>query len=483
VIERCAGVEVVALGQRADVVPGETLPVVLSVKSTVPIRWTAAAAQGTDVKIDAAVAAAGGSSHEMFIAVPKTARLTEPYWLREPHGTGMYVVDDPRLIGRPESPADLPVTFAISLNDQALTISDRIRFASSASDAVGVAGKDAHSAELRDVVIVPAVSLTFDSRVEILQPGSSRKVAVEIVARRPQLAGEVTLELPDGWKASGPQRYSLRDAGASAQVTFEITAPASASTGVVRAHTVIDGFDCHRSEVVVGYAHIPPQLLQPPATVKLVSVEVGTRGHAVGYIAGAGDDVPQALQQLGYTVTELQGNGLQPENLAKLDAIVLGVRAFNTRDDLRAALPSLFRYVENGGTVIAQYNRPGSNKTDGVAPYRLQVGDKRVTDETAAVTVLAPDHPALNTPNKITAADFEGWIQERGIYFPSEWDEHFVPLLAMNDPGEPPQKGSLLVARYGKGYYVYTGLVFFRELPAGVPGAYRLFANLVSLGK
>jgi hypothetical protein len=166
------------------------------------------------------------------------------------------------------------------------------------------------------------------------------------------------------------------------------------------------------------------------------------------------------------------------------DAVVIGVRAFNVRTNLAAHLPGLFAYVEAGGTVVAQYNRPGRDqKIDQLAPYSLQLSNDRVTDENAAVTFLAPDHPVLNKPNKITAADFAGWVQERGIYFPNQWDEHFTPILACSDPGEAPLKGGLLVAKYGKGYYVYTGLVFFRELPAGVPGAYRLFANLVSLGK
>ena len=166
-----------------------------------------------------------------------------------------------------------------------------------------------------------------------------------------------------------------------------------------------------------------------------------------------------------------------------IDAIVIGVRAFNVRTDLAAKMPALFAYVEAGGNVIEQYNRPDGLNTNQFAPFELRVSGERVTDEQAAITFLVPDHPALNTPNKITPADFDGWVQERGIYFPSQWDEHWTAILACNDPGESAKKGSLLIAKHGKGYFVYTGLVFFRELPAGVPGAYRLFSNLVSLGK
>jgi hypothetical protein len=224
--------------------------------------------------------------------------------------------------------------------------------------------------------------------------------------------------------------------------------------------------------------------LQPVARLKAVSFDLATRGKNVGYVPGAGDSVAEALTQMGYQVTSLTGADLTTNRLKDFDAVVIGIRAFNVRTDLVPQLPALFAYVEAGGTLIEQYNRPGNDlKTDQLAPYPLKLSGDRVTDETAKMTFLAPEHPVLNTPNKITEADFDGWVQERGIYFPNQWDDHFTPIFASNGAGEAPLKGSLLIAPYGKGNFVYTGLVFFRELPAGVPGAYRLFANLVSLGK
>jgi hypothetical protein len=191
---------------------------------------------------------------------------------------------------------------------------------------------------------------------------------------------------------------------------------------------------------------------------------------------------------MGYAVTELTGKDLTAERLAGFDAVVIGIRAFNTRTDLTTGLPALFAYCEAGGTVIVQYNTPNELKTPKLAPFDIKLSrdlpHNRVTDENAAVTLLVPDHPAFTSPNKIIPADFDGWVQERGLNFPSEWDTtHFTALLACNDTGEAPLKSGLLVAQYGKGYFVYTGLSFFRQLPAGVPGAIRLFANLVSLGK
>jgi hypothetical protein len=218
--------------------------------------------------------------------------------------------------------------------------------------------------------------------------------------------------------------------------------------------------------------------------LKAVSLDFAIRGKKVGYLPGAGDTVAEAIKQMGYEVTLLGGNDLTTNRLKDFDAVVIGVRTFNVRTDLVSHLPALFAFVEAGGNLIEQYNRPGNDfKADQFAPYSLRLSNDRVTDEAATMTFLAPEHPVLNTPNKITSADFDGWIQERGIYFPNQWDEHFTPILACNDPGETPLKGSLLVAPYGKGHIIYTGLVFFRELPAGVPGAYRLFANLISLGK
>jgi hypothetical protein len=230
------------------------------------------------------------------------------------------------------------------------------------------------------------------------------------------------------------------------------------------------------------------QFLQPPAEIKVVAFDFAIRGKAVGYLPGAGDDTVASLQQLGYKVTTLKGADLSEEKLRGLDAVVIGVRAFNVRKDLEANLPGLFAYIQNGGNVIVQYNRPNGLRAEQLGPYPLSIQGNapqwRVTDETVPVTFLAPEHPALNTPNKIGPADFDGWVQERGAYFPSSFDaEHYTPLLAMSDPGEEPLKSGVLVAQYGEGYFVYTGLAFFRQLPAGVPGAYRLFANLVSLGK
>jgi hypothetical protein len=281
--------------------------------------------------------------------------------------------------------------------------------------------------------------------------------------------------------------FKLSKAHDKTKAAFTVTPPQSGSGNLV-AVAEVGGEQFSNQRIEIRYEHIPVQLLQPPAKIKVAAFDFATRGKAVGYLPGAGDDTVASLQQLGYIVTTLKGADLTEEKLHGLDAVVVGVRAFNERKDLEANLPGLFAYIQNGGNVIVQYNRPNGLRTHQLGPYPLSIQGNapqwRVTDETAPVTFLAPGNPALTTPNKIGPADFDGWVQERGAYFPSSFDpEHYTPLLAMSDPGEDPLKSSVLVAQYGKGYFVYTGLAFFRQLPAGVPGAYRLFANLLSLGK
>ncbi len=233
-----------------------------------------------------------------------------------------------------------------------------------------------------------------------------------------------------------------------------------------------------------------PQVYYTPAEVKLVPLDVKTTAKRVGYIKGAGDDVPQALEQLGVQVDMLDPAMITTESLKPYDAIVTGIRAYNTVKSLKQAQPILMKYVEDGGTLVVQYNTTPRFSMSGVedfvidpatlGPYPMKITRDRVTVEEAPATFLDPKHPLLNTPNKITAADFDGWVQERGLYFLGELDPHYTPLIAWNDPGEQALNGGLITCDHGKGRFIYTGISFFRQLPAGVPGAYRLFANLIS---
>jgi LmbE family N-acetylglucosaminyl deacetylase len=479
ILQACLGLEVQTTISEAEVVPGEKMNLHHSVviHSGIPVRWVAVRYPTTKQTIDMKIELLTDQSRSLDSTptLPADTPVSQPYWLREEGTAGLFRVDDPSLIGRPENPPVFPIEQVFAIGDQTLVVPDQ---------AVQVTTNSAHREIRRSMEVIPPVSLDFVSDVALFAPGTSHPVEIEMVSSRDDLTGLVRLEAPDGWHVSpAEQSFHLAAVGERAQFQFTITAPPQSATAKIVAGAEIGGVRYRTQRVEINYPHIPPILLQPPASLKAVSLQLATRGQTVGYLPGAGDSVAENLKQMGYSVQMLDDTKLAPEQLRGLDAVVIGVRAFNVRTNLASQLPVLFAYVENGGTVVAQYNRPDGLKTEQLAPFELHLSGDRVTDENAPVTFLTPDHPVLNSPNKITSADFDGWVQERGIYFPNQWDEHFTPILAFNDPGESPLKGGLLVAPYGKGYFVYTGLVFFRELPAGVPGAFRLFANLISLGK
>jgi len=484
-LQACLGLAVETTVPSAEVVPGETLALhhVATVNSTASVRWKAVRypTLKSEIAIGSNLPSGQPAARDSAHPLPANTPPSQPYWLREPGSAGVFRVDDPSLVGRPENPPVFPIEHVFEIAGQTLVIADEpVQRVASASEVQA----------RRRLAVIPPVSLGFAAGVEVFTPGAAKPVVVEVTAARANSSGTLRLDTPAGWQVvPAAQPFQLTQAGDKTRLTFNVTAPAQADSAIFSAIADVGGVRCATERELINYAHLPLQLLQPPARLKTVSLDLTVRARRVGYLPGAGDSLAENLRQLGCEVTTLTGADLTPEKLRGLDAVVLGVRAFNVRTDLAANLPGLLAWVEAGGTVIVQYNRPPRDQDLGpLGPYPLSIaGDaprQRVTDENAPVTFLAPDHPALNAPNKITAADFKGWVQERGTYFPSSWDEaRYTAVLAMNDPGEAPLKGSLLVARHGQGYFVYTGLAFFRQLPAGVPGAWRLFANLVSLGK
>jgi hypothetical protein len=245
----------------------------------------------------------------------------------------------------------------------------------------------------------------------------------------------------------------------------------------------VDGRDYNMQLVTIKYDHIPQQSVLKPATVKASRINLQVKSKNIGYYMGAGDEVPAALRQMGCTVNFLEDKDIETEKLARYDAIVIGVRAYNTKENLKFHHAKLMEYVQNGGTLVLQYNNNFELYLDQLAPAKMKLSRTRVTDEAAEVRFLLPDHALLNQPNKLGTQDFNGWVQERGLYFPGEWEAPLEAPISCNDPGEKPADGAILTMKHGKGHYIYTGISFFRELPAGVPGAYRLFANMISLGK
>ncbi len=481
IIQECLGLNVQTVIPQAEVVPGESLQMRLTAtikSSVVPVHWVAARYPSikAEFAVDADLSTNAAVTRDSIETLPGDTPVSQPYWLREPHTAGMFRVDDPNLIGQPESPPSFPVDQIFDVDGQTLIVPEQ-----PVQMTVARAGSDTSPLE-----VIPPVTLNMVSSVELFAPGATRPMTVTVTSSRSDVSGVLRLLSPSDWSISpAAQSFHLTDAGNQAQLTFNVTAPSAPAKAGIVAAAEVGGRRYDNDRVVIDYSHLPLILLQPRAECKAVCLNLAIRGSRVGYLPGAGDDVAQCLADMGYQVTTLTGADLTPEKLNGLDAVVVGVRAFNVRTDLVPNLPALFAYVHAGGNVIEQYNRPGGDlTTDQLTPYSLELSTSdRVTDPAAPVTFLAPDNPVLNTPNKITSADFDGWVQERGTYYPRQWDPHFTPILACSDPGEAPLKGGLLVAQYGQGHFVYSGLTFFRQLPAGVPGAYRLFANLISLGK
>ncbi len=483
IIADCLGITVTADGP-AEAVPGESMHLSLSaaIKSNTPnIRWTATTFPITNAKlsIPAEITAAKPTVQQTEQVLPPNTPVSQPYWLQQESAAGIAHVSDPKLIGRPTNPPVFPVEFSFDINGQTIILRDEVKKLASTSSDSKIA-----SSYPRPLKAIAPVSLAFDSETELFAPGSTKLVNIDITSYRPNLAGSLKLNLPGGWSATpDTQPFTITTTGQRAKLSFNVKSPTTTQATAARitaAATVGNQtFTTGRKEIL--YPHIPFLLLQPTATLKAVDVDMITKGKTVGYVPGAGDSVAQCIEQMGYTVKSLDAKELTPDNLKSLDALVIGVRAFDLKgNDLAAASPALTDFVNAGGTIISQYNRQASPK---IGPLTVRVANIRTTDETAPPTFLAPDNPTLTTPNKITPADFNNWVQERGIYYPQQFDPAFTPLLAFSDPEEQPTNGSLLVAKQGDGYIVYTSLVFFRELPAGVPGAYRLFANLLSLGK
>jgi hypothetical protein len=294
------------------------------------------------------------------------------------------------------------------------------------------------------------------------------------------------LELPSGWSSQPEsQALSFQHPGESKDVTFQVH-PSALREG----HTEIKASLNYQNKMYdLGYTVVTrPDLntfyYYQPATQRVSMVDVKIpHDLKVGYIMGAGDDIPTVLRQIGMDVTEIPAESLASADLNKYGTIVLGIRAYDTQKDVVANNKKLLDYVTAGGTLVVQYNTSTQDfNSEHLTPYPAQLSRKRVSVEEAPVEMLAPDDSVFHYPNQITQKDFDGWVQERGLYFMDQWDDHFKPLLSCHDPGEEPQKGGLLRAQYGKGTYIYTGYAFFRQLPVGVPGAIRLYVNVLSAG-
>ena len=411
------------------------------------------------------------------IDIPESTSYTSPYWLDKKGSLGMYRVDDFQLIGKPESPPAFEASFFLEVNGVAMEFTRPVIYRYSRPD----------KGELYSPFnVLPPASISIRDKVLVFSEPAPKQIDVRVKALRDNLEGSIGLSVPAGWHVDTMQYpVSLKVNGQEMIYSFMVTPPEKQSEGIVSPVLRLGENSLTKELVTIDYDHIPTQQVLLPAETKVVRLDIEKSGQNIGYIMGAGDEIPGSLKQIGYVVHDLDPTEIQMGSLKDFDAIVVGIRAYNVVDELKFKQEALLDYVKNGGNLIVQYNTSGRSgfDFDNLAPYPIHISRDRVTEEDAPVEIKAPDHPLMTFPNLVTQSDFDGWVQERGLYFPDSWDKSFTPVLSMADEGESPKEGSLLIASYGKGTYIYTGLSFFRELPAGVPGAYKLFANMLSQNK
>ncbi|MBD1393652.1 PIG-L family deacetylase [Mucilaginibacter glaciei] len=406
---------------------------------------------------------------------PVADKITQPYWMESPHGIGAYKINDDLKVGNPENPDAPKVTYTFTIAGKEISYDRKLVYKYT---------DPARGEVYQPLVIAPPVTADIQNKVYIYNNIQTQTVQVKLKSFT-NTSGSISLKPVEGWKISPAKiDFTGKKKGDEWSVAFSVTpANGKTNTAVLEAVVSANGQTSSLGLQQIRYQHIPTITLFPPAQAKLVNLDIKTEGKRIGYIAGAGDLVPEALQQVGYEVHVLSENEVLNTDLSGYDAIVTGVRAYNVNERLSYEQPKLLEYVKNGGVLVVQYNNNNGLVTQQLGPYPFRVVNERVTNEDAPVTIFDATNPVLNYPNKITADDFKGWVQERSVYMVNNIDPLYKAPLQMNDPGQSAQNGSLIVADYGKGRYVYTSLVFFRELPAGVPGAYRLFINLLSKPK
>jgi LmbE family N-acetylglucosaminyl deacetylase len=478
-IQECTGLWLEALATEPTTTPGAALKLTATAinRSSEPLRLVGIAppfgAQATAAPVELPLNQP--VTRELAVTVPAETPYTQPFWLEHGRHGGLDRVDDRRLVGLPEAPPPVQVGFTVAVEGRELTF--EVPAESRTVDPV-------NGERSRFVAVVPELTVNFETPVVLFPEAAPRQIRLEATSYRSGLVTSLALKGPAGFAVT-PETVEVRceKAGEQRAITFTITPPKAETAGELSLELLTPRAEPARSALLIDHPHIPPQLLLPRAAVKVVRLDASSPVRRVGYIPGAGDGVASVLRQLGIEVVELDATALASADLARFDALVTGVRAYNTRPDLAAVQPRLLDYVQAGGTLVVQYCNDRGIVTDRMGPAPFKVTRDRVTDENAAVHFLLPAEQVLNWPNKLSQKDFVDWVQERGLYFASDWDQAYAAPLGMADPGEKETAGALLVTRSGKGAFVYTGLAFFRQLPAGNPSAIRLFLNILGAGR
>lgn len=478
IIKDCAGLYLEAVTERQLATQNEDVKLTIEGinRSEFPITLQNIVVEPTQtsLEINEVLSFNEGITKELLLNT-STLDFTTPYWLVNPGTIGMYQVNNQKLIGLPETPPAFNVVYTVKMRDQILKFNSQpvYKFTDRVAGEV-----------YEPFAIVPPIGAAIAEPVIIFADDKPQTIRVNITAYKAHINATVHINHPENWQITPKnQTLNLTEKGESQIAEFTVTPPKDSDEALLTPELTYDENTYQNHVAVLDYDHIPLQTLVLPSQTKVIKLDITKEGEYIGYISGAGDVIPESLEQIGYQVKEIEVDKIDPAYLDQFDAIVVGIRAYNTVEALKYKQNDLLNYVKQGGTMIVQYNTSRGIDIPNLGPYPLELSRDRVTDEQAQVDLINPDHELLNFPNKITSSDFEGWVQERGLYFPNKWDDHYTPIFSIGDQGESPKEGSLLITEYGQGFYIYTGLSFFRELPAGVSGAYRLFANMLSIGK
>lgn len=478
IIAGCCGLYFEAVAETQEITPNSELKIKIELinRSSIPMKLRGIGTVPTyNLKTEKNIELKNNIifNESNTLVIPQNFEYTNPYWLNQKATTGMYIVENQQNIGKPDIQRQAKVGFWIEIYGTEIPFE---------RDIIYKYNDDVKGEVYQPLDIVPVITSSIEEKVYIFSNNKPKVINVKIKAAKENNTGTIRLELPKNWSvtpASIP--FFIKNKGEEFSVAFNVTASKESSEVTLKSIIKLDGIDYDKDKIVIKYPHIYNQTIIKSAESKAIKIDLKTENKKIAYIMGAGDEVPKCLRQMGYEVTLLKPEDISPEKLNYFDVVITGIRAYNVVNLLALKQNFLFDFVKNGKTMIVQYNTLDEFVTQNIAPYPLKIGRDRVTDENAIVRFLAPDNSILNYPNKIVSTDFYGWKQEQGLYYPSEWSKEFTPIISSNDKGENAKNGAILVANYGKGHYIYTGISFFRELPEGVAGAYRLMSNLISV--
>ena len=469
----------------SSAIPGQMFDVKVHVvnQSATPVKLERTTVepvlQNENWEIAAGKASGKPTDFRFSVRVPEKPSYTRPYFVRPNIEQSYYDIKEEDFLNQPLAPYPLAAWADFTYEGVPIRLGQYVQSVKRITGAGTV---------LQPLTVAPAIGVAISPSSGIV-PLDKKSFPVSVVVHsnvKGPAKGTVHLDLPPGWRSNpSSAEFATSDEGQDQAVTFQVECGELAQqrydiTAVAEYadHKYVEGY------ATTGYPGLRPYFLYRPATYKLSGVDVKVApGLKVGYVMGSGDDVPSSLEHLGIKVNFLGPTDIATADLGAYDVILLGVRTYAAREDLRTYNNRILDYVKNGGVVIVQYNTPEYDNNFGPYPYKMTSDPEEVTDEDSEVTILDPSNPIFNWPNKISKADFSGWIEERGSKWMKSWDAQYQPLLETHDEGQSPQKGGLLYAKYGKGIYIYNAYAFYRELPEGVPGAYRIFANLISLPK